>query len=214
MDNELIEIGIWIKIFFFCVFGLGAAIGFFIFFSGNAFFTKASGGDASIMFSPATIVAKKGDVFTVQLMVDTNKSYVRGIDVVASFDPSALTLRMITPTAQKDTELKTYLPLDSSNTFDFLNVISHANKTGTLDFGAIAADVQTNKMKSAVNGNFVMATLEFFVLKEGNATVTLLKTHPTRDSTVVQDVNPPVNILSKVNTLYITPQTTIPTQNK
>lgn len=203
MDNDFVEIGIWIKIFFVCIFGLGAAIGFFFYLSGNALFTKASGAQASLQFSPNTLTAKRGETVKVKLMVNTNKAQIRGVDVVAAFDPTVLMLRMVHPVSQKDTELKTFLPLDGSNDFDFSRVIARANTEGKIEFSGITADIAKNQIRRPISGNFEFAELEFLVKKEVNTAVTIVKTHPTRDSTIVEDTNPPLNILSLVNTLFI-----------
>ena len=211
MDNDFVEIGIWIKVFFVCIIGLGSAIGFFFYFSGNALFTKASGAQASLQFSPNSLTARRGETVKVMVMVNTNKAEVRGVDVVAIFDPRVLMLRMVSPVSQNNTELKTFLPLDSSNSFDFSQVLAKANTEGRIEFSGITADITNNKIRKPVTGNFAFAELEFLVKKEMNTAVKIIKTHPTRDSTVVENSNPPLNILSLTNTLFILAPTPSPT---
>lgn len=211
MNNEDVEIGVWVRIFVVCIFGLGTAVGFFIFFSGNSVFTKASGEQASLQFSPNSISAHKGETVKVQVMLDTNKAQIRGTDVMMKFDPTLLTLNRLIPTAQKYTELKTYLPLDEYQNFDNWKVISRANSEGIIEFSAITADIPNNKLLKTISGNLAIAELEFIMKKEGTTKVEFLKSHPTHDSTVVQDINPPINILTRTNTLILSTQPLTPT---
>jgi hypothetical protein len=184
-------------------------MGFFLFFSRNSLLSKASGEQASLLFIPHTQVVQKGNTVKVQILLDTNKAYVRGVDVAVAFDQSFLTLNSIIPKAQKDSQLRTYLPLDYSNDFDSMKVISQANKNGRMEFSAITADMKKNQLMKSINGNLVLAELEFLMKKEGTTKVTILKSHPSRDSTVVQATNPPINILTKTNVLTLT--TLVPT---
>jgi len=209
MNGDDGEIGTWLKIFVVCIFGLGSVMGFFLFFSRNSLLSKASGEQASLLFIPHTQVVQKGNTVKVQILLDTNKAYVRGVDVAVAFDQSFLTLNSIIPKAQKDSQLRTYLPLDYSNDFDSMKVISQANKNGRMEFSAITADMKKNQLMKSINGNLVLAELEFLMKKEGTTKVTILKSHPSRDSTVVQATNPPINILTKTNVLTLT--TLIPT---
>lgn len=211
MNNEDVEIGVWVRIFVVCIFGLGTAVGFFIFFSGNSVFTKASGEQASLQFSPNSISAHKGETVKVQVMLDTNKAQIRGTDVMMKFDPTLLTLNRLIPTAQKYTELKTYLPLDEYQNFDNWKVISRANSEGIIEFSAVTADIPNNKLLKTISGNLAIAELEFIMKKVGTTKVEFLKSHPTHDSTVVQDINPPINILTRTNTLILSTQILTPT---
>lgn len=209
MNGDDGEIGTWLKIFVVCIFGLGSVMGFFLFFSRNSLLSKASGEQASLLFVPDTHVVQKGNTVKVQIVLDTNKAYVRGVDVAVAFDQSFLTLNTIIPKAQKDSQLKTYLPLDYANDFDSMKVISQANKSGRIEFSAITADMKKSQLMKSINGNLVLAELEFLMKKKGTTKVTILKSHPSRDSTVVQSTNPPINILTKTNVLTLT--TLIPT---
>ncbi|MBF0208087.1 MAG: hypothetical protein HQK53_14510 [Oligoflexia bacterium] len=62
MENS--DIGDWLKLFVLCIFGLGTAVVFFLFFNSNSIFTKATGAQASLTFHPYAVSVKKDEVFS------------------------------------------------------------------------------------------------------------------------------------------------------
>jgi hypothetical protein len=146
-----------------------------------------------------------------QILLDVNNAYARGSDIKIVFDPSRLELVKVRPLAQEQTALKTFLPIYESRKFAEALVIRRANSEGILEFSAITADTNTGKLTQTVTGKIALAELTFVIKKEGNATVAFLTNHPTLDSTVVEEGNPPLNILTKTNILMITMDSPTPT---
>lgn len=70
----------------------------------------------------------------------TSSVLVNGLDIKLKFDNTKIKIREIT--SNLNSQFKTFLPLTASNAFDSAAVISQANVTGTLSFGALTIEGQ------------------------------------------------------------------------
>jgi len=206
--DESSEIGVWLKIFVVCFFGLGTAIGLLIFFSGKSLLTRASTAQASLRFKPDHIVTMQNEAVTVQVVLNTGKAAVRGSDVVISYDPTFLRLQTVTPLASTYTAFKTYVPMDQNRQFNMTKVVNTANLSGRVEFGVLAADMQNEILTKPVNGNLALAELTFIVQKDGMSYVRFLESKSNSESTVVENIKPPINILTETNILLISTDNT------
>ncbi|MCR4264497.1 MAG: hypothetical protein NUV98_07350, partial [Candidatus Roizmanbacteria bacterium] len=96
------------------------------------------------------------------LITNTAAKRIVGTDVSINFDRTRLTLNSITPITTHN--LKTFVPLNASNVFDGSStspIVSSANSTGTIVFGAIAYNQSTNTVQGPQTTTFTLATLQF-----------------------------------------------------
>ncbi len=209
MDKETSELGIWLKTFFVFISALTSAVFFFLYLNRYIIFNRAAGANGSLTFVKEKIVTKHAELFTAQLLLNTDKTFIRGTDVKIKFDASRLELVRVMPSAKQTTTLNTFTPLNGS-VFDYERVIAQANQTGIIEFSAITANVEKSTLTAPYTGVAILAELTFRSLQPGETTVAIVKNHPTHDSTIIEDINPPQNILSKTNTLIVTSETVIP----
>lgn len=214
MNPDDIDFGVWIKVFVLCIFGLGVTVGLLLFFSMNTLLTRASGAQANLLFNTQSLSIEKEKLITVQAIVDSGTTNIKATDIAIQFDPKVLYLKNINPIAQKSTSLKTYLPINELGKFNAGKVIRLANETGRIHLGAVAADVDTRTITQSVNKRIVLAEFEFFVKRELDSRISYITAHPTHDSIVVIDRNPPVNILNKTETVILTPLSVSSTPEK
>jgi hypothetical protein len=208
------ELGNWLKFFVLFIFGLGTVVIFFLFFNRNSFLTKASGAQATLSFNPSSLTVKKDGILSTQVELEVNNAYVRGSDIKIVYDPSRLTLLKVRPLAQEQSSLKTYLPLDASKNFNEYAVIKRANSEGVIELSAVTFDVKNSQFTQTLTGKLALVELTFIAKKEGSANIAFLANNLTLDSTVVQDTNPPLNILTKTNLFMIQVESVTPTPTK
>lgn len=210
MENkETNELAIWLRTFVIFVFAIASSLFFLVFLNRNAIFNKAAGGSGSLAFSSRTIDARAGQAFSTQLWIGTDEMPIKGTDVRIKFDRSRLELVQVTPLAQGATSLKTFLPLQGA-AFDGQRVVNEANATGFIEFSAITADLQTQQATAPFKGQAVLAQFTFRSIQPGDTTLKIVHDHPSQDSTVIEAMNPPANILSTVNDLVVHADAGIP----
>lgn len=125
---------------------------------------------------PKQATATVGQEFPAGITMDTGGKDAWGVDVVLRFDPKFLRLTAVHPLADKTTTLETFAPVDSEGIFDQAGIITQANTTGVLKFGALAAKIdnwQTHqgKILKSFNGTAFLANLRFVPLQNGTSTV-------------------------------------------
>ncbi len=169
--------------------------------------------------SPA-VLSEPNAQFSVPVIVDTDQANngdpIRGVDVVINFDTTYLTLTDINPSAQVSTTLRTFAPVvtnDSKGTFDKATVISAANSSGAIKFGAATADwnisptpapTPTITITSPYSGSTTLAILTFTPKKLGSTNVSFSFTlGSTTDSNLVS-ANSNSDVLAQVNNLSLT----------
>lgn len=177
-------------------------------------FKEEAAGGPSITFSQTSLTVNPGQNFTVSLGINTNNIDITAIDVVLEFPKDKLSLVSIIPAAQTTTSLKTFMPVKADGGFDANRIVSEANTTGKIQFGAATFDWQQGKVTNAFRGNLgSLVNLTFNAKNTGKATAALLfSAGSTIDSNLVslqaQDVLAGVNSLT-VN--IVPPPTATPT---
>jgi hypothetical protein len=210
MDKEKTELAIWLKTFTVFISAIVSSVAFFVYINRNIIFNRAAGSNGSITFVRERENTKMAGEFSTQLILNTDNAQVRGTDVRIQFDRSKLELIRLVPSARQATSLHTYLPL-KENTFDAERVIREANDTGFIEFSALTVDMDSQTATASFKGVAVLADLAFRSLQEGRSTIRIINAHPTHDSTIVENTNPPQNILTKTNELSISSAAIIPT---
>ena len=193
----------WIKIPAISAAAVISAVVFFAYTNQYIDFSKASGSMAGLTFTKEEAATNVGGIVPAQIMLNTDGAAIRGTDVRISFDPSHLELISISPSAKDSTSLQTYTPLNG-RVFNSDYVLSQANKTGFIEFSAVTADMKTGAITAPFKGLTILADLTFRSIQEGKTTLTVIRQHPSQDSTVIDDSKPPQNILLKTNTLTVT----------
>ncbi len=211
MDKEKTELAIWLKTFTVFISAIVSSVAFFVYINRNIIFNRAAGSNGSITFVRERENTKMAGEFSTQLILNTDNAQVRGADVRIQFDRSKLELIRLVPSARQTTSLHAYLPL-KENTFDVERVIREANETGFIEFSALTLDMESQTVTTPFKGVAVLADLTFRSLQEGRSTVRIINRHPTHDSTIVENTNPPQNILTKTNELEVASVSLFPTQ--
>jgi len=156
---------------------------------------------ASLMAAPdrTTVSLDESDpLFSVSLSLDTGGAPVEAVDLVLIFDPSALELVGISP--NEASGFNSFLPIGiEGETFDAAGVISRANSSGRIEFGAVTFDLgdpdnpDDGLLGTAVTGSVPLASLQFRALSPGETTVSFDfdtsregTAEETRDANVVQ----------------------------
>lgn len=178
---------------------------------------KAAVPSASLIFSPSNQTLTTGSTVVAHLFL-TNPSQisVTGVDVVLNFDSTTLSPTNVTLTTTAGFTLKTLAPLNSSTgAFDLNKALT---APGVLEFGTVAYDWPTQAVTTPYPGASVeLATITFNTLRAVTTTsVSIIKASgaSTTDSNVVDNSNPPSDVLATVNTLviaYVTPTGVVPT---
>lgn len=177
-------------------------------------FKEEAAGGPSITFSQTSLTVNPGQNFTVSLGINTDNIDITAIDAVLEFPKDKLSLVSIIPAAQTTTSLKTFMPVKTDGGFDTNRVVSEANTTGKIQFGAATFDWQQGKVTNAFRGNLgSLVDLTFNAKNTGQATAALLfSAGSTIDSNLIslqaQDVLAGVNSLT-VN--IVPPPTAVPT---
>lgn len=177
-------------------------------------FKEEAAGGPSITFSQTSLTVNPGQNFTVSLGINTDNIDITAIDVVLEFPKDKLSLVSIIPAAQTTTSLKTFMPVKTDGGFDANRVVSEANTTGKIQFGAATFDWQQGKVTNAFRGNLgSLVNLTFKAKNTGQATAGLLfSAGSTIDSNLVS--LQAKDILARVNSLTVNivpPPTAIPT---
>lgn len=198
-----------IRILFIIIAAFISASAFFTYLNQYIIFNKAAGGSGSLVFPQETLSAENGTLFTTQLMLDTGSSMVRGTDVKIQFDSSRLELVRVLPVAKQTSTLTTFTPL-LNDMFDYEKVVQEANKTGVIEFGAVTADLTKQTLTQPFKGAVILAELTFRTIQPGKAKLTIVHTDPTKDSTIIDDLDPPQNILLQTNELTVLSENQLP----
>ncbi|MFA5136636.1 MAG: hypothetical protein WC489_04550 [Patescibacteria group bacterium] len=209
MEKETTELAIWLKTFLLFVSALISAVFFFVYLNRYIIFNHASGANGSLTFASEKINASPSGLFATQIVLNSDNAMVRGTDVKIAFDQSKLELIRVMPWAKQTTSLKTFTPLNN-NSFDYAEVVSEANKTGIIQFNAITADMEKQTVTTPFKGITVLAELTFRSIQPGETTLSFLHTHPTQDSTIIENIDPPQNILTRTNKLTVISEIAVP----
>jgi len=188
---------------------------------------KKATGRPSITFAQTSTTVHSNTDFNVAVKIDTNNNDVCAADIILQFPQEKLTLQEINP--HPNASFKTFTPVTSNGSFDTSKVISNANTTGKIEFGAVTFDWQnetiTNPFKGTANP---LATLKFHANSTGQAKIAILvSSGSTIDSNLVnlsaQDIlesvnsltvnitNPPINSPTATPTASLPPSTLPPT---
>jgi len=174
---------------------------------------KAVGGP-SLTFSKTSLTVYPGQKLTTSIKISTDNQEIRAVDIVLQFPQDKLSLVSIEPTAQNTTSFKTFLPIKSDGSFDMAKVVSEANNTGRIGFGAATFNWQTSSVTTSFKGTLSsLARLTFKAKVPGQAKIVFLHSSgSTIDSNLVnlsaQDILASVNSLT-VN--IVSPPTATPT---
>jgi len=115
------------------------------------FLKKAADHNGLLSFTPSSVTLQRDQSFTATLIVDTSNQAVTGVDTVLNFDTNYLSISDITayPTTSN---FATYLPLNNAGSFDSSGIISRANTSGIIDFGAVTYDIANGSLENAFTG--------------------------------------------------------------
>lgn len=210
MEKESTELTIWLKTFTIFVSAIASAVVFFLYINRYIIFNRAAARNASLTFATETLDVQSSTLLSTQVMINTDTALIKGTDVRIKFDRSKLELIHVLPKAQTETTLKTYLPLNGAE-FDMERVVRQANETGFVEFSAITADINKQSVTASFKGIAILAQLTFRSIQPGKTSLVFVNAHPTHDSTIIQDLNPPINILSRTNQLTVTSVGVFPT---
>lgn len=185
--------------------------------------TSAAGANSRICFDSAcntTLTVPPSNVFTVPVFIDTDNANIRGVDVVAHFDTNYLTLIDINPVASISTTLKVFAPVSSpctdtnpQCTFNKSQVITNANSSGNLEFGAVTFYFgPTPAVTNAFTGTANLALLTFQPKQLGTTNLIYTFTSgSTTDTNLVSDSATPTDILASAVNLALTVANPTPT---
>lgn len=172
---------------------------------------KAAGESASLTL-PSKITVNPGDQFDVPIFVDTDGASISGLDVVLDFSAALDTLSLVAieSTASSTTSLRTFAPVDANGVFDTAKVITKANTTGKVEFGAVVFDWSAQNLTKTFSGvlgpSNPLAVLTFQVADSAAAgQVTLRVVHTpgeTNDSNLVEATSV-TDILARANAMTI-----------
>lgn len=152
-----------------------------------------AGGSSGTLALPAQMSATVNQPFTVSVTLNAPAANVDGVDVRLLFDPSLLRLSQIDPIAATTTALATFVPLNTSNTFDASGVVASANQTGLVRFSALSFNAKTSafNVPQVSSSSVILANLTFVPLKTGSGTVSFdfdsTKPQLTTDSNIILD---------------------------
>lgn len=209
-DTETSELLIWLKTFSVFMSAIISAVAFFLYINRYIIFNRAAGTNAGLSFTAESIQTEHAGNFKTQLMITTDNAQIHGTDVRIKFDRSKLELISVLPSALNSTTLKTFMPVAGTE-FDMERVVTQANETGFVEFGAVTADLASNTVTAPFRGTAILAELTFRSIQPGETKLTILNTHPSHDSTIVSDIMPPLNILTDVRETKITSRGIYPT---
>lgn len=173
---------------------------------------EAATQNASLTFISPDNSLNRGETATATIQVNpgTNNQVV-GVDVVATFNRSVMQLTNIVPNTTSN--LKTFVPLNTSNNFNIAQIIATANQTGTITFGAVAFNNGTNL--GGQTSSFMLATLEFSTISTGTSTLSFVHSlNSTTDSNVVSldTATDTLQTTTPITFTIINPPTATPTR--
>jgi len=116
---------------------IGVTAGAILIREKTGFVKKAAGETATLSFTPTSVQLARGRSTAINLVVNPSSKPIVGVDVIVKFDTNYLTLSSITPRPDLS-NLKTFAPIDTQGNFNSAQVISRANSTGIIEFGAVA----------------------------------------------------------------------------
>ena len=123
----------------------------------------ASADDPTISLTASSGSVQFGQNVDISVVItNTAAKRIVGTDVSINFDRTRLILTGITPVTTHN--LKTFVPLNANNVFDgssSSSIVTSANSTGTLIFGAVAYNQSNNTVLSPQTASFTLATLHF-----------------------------------------------------
>lgn len=147
----------FLRRYLFLVFCLFVIAGAFLFYKTGVFGEDNSSG--SLVFSPSETSARVGEPFSVSVVLDTGQKEILGTDVIVKFDKSLFELVAVNPLAS-GSSLQSFLP-QRGEYFDNLLVVSRANESGVLEFGAVLASPSAFAKNQLFQGSVVLAELIF-----------------------------------------------------
>jgi hypothetical protein len=169
---------------------------------------------ASLSLVPSPTQVNIDDPVAVEVRLDTGGQAVYAVDIIIiNSSPGILRLDQITPNPASG--FNAFVPWTAgSQNFDSSGVISAANSTGQIEFGAVVfdpANPEADPYTSPVNGNNILiATLGFEGLSLGTSSLSFVfnpaNPNETTDSNVVAVVRPDIvdDILGSVDSTAIT----------
>jgi len=134
-------------------------------------------------------------VFSVSVFLNTGGATVEAVDIILTFDTNALELVSLTPS--QTSGFNSFLPLEiEGEGFDVTKVISQANSSGKVEFGATTFDLgdpndpSDGGPGSSMTGSVSLASLQFRALSSGQTTIGF-DFDPNREGTIeeTQDSN-------------------------
>lgn len=188
---------------------------------------RAASANATLSLSPSKNPLGPNDTVTITIALNPANLPVVGTDLNVEFDRNVFTLTDIQPNTASG--FKTFVPLvTNTSTFDKSTVMTNANSTGVIKFGAAAFDfnaaggpavdipVSTNvtnlsrlvlQVKPTVTTN-TSSTIKFTYLTPTNNDPTQPQNRKTTDTNVViantGSVNPPEDVLAAPSPLALT----------
>lgn len=162
--------------------------------NGDGMRAYAAGTNASLSL-PAAIGSQPNQAIALPIVLNTDSAVIGAVDVSLTFDPAMLALSDITPGAV-GTSLKTFVPVNSAYAFDVANIVSSANTTGKIVFGAATFDPATLSPTAGYVGTTQLAVLHFTTRQAGSTAVTF-SIGSSAGSTIVLEANPPQNLLTQ-----------------
>jgi hypothetical protein len=173
---------------------LGIVAGLILVGQQQIFRNRAASLSARLSMTPLNASLKRGDSLNVDLILNSTSQPISGTDVIVQFDNSYLTLNGI-DTYPQNSSLKTYVPVTSNGSFDSTKVLSEAQTSGRISFGAVAYDQSTNNLTQSFEGVInSLARLRFSVKNNapyGSTQISYVYSgaRATDDSNVVIDPN-------------------------
>ncbi len=155
---------------------------------------SAAGTNASLSLPPE-IMRQQSQSIDLPIVLNTDAAVIGAVDVSLTFDPAMMLLADITPGAT-GTSLKTFVPVNSTYAFDVATVVSLANSTGKIAFGAATFDPATQSPTAGYAGTTELALLHF-TARQGGRTAVTFNIGASTASTIVQESNPPQNLLTQ-----------------
>ncbi len=154
--------------------------------------SKALSDTAVLSFAPTTISVAPNNSFNVSVILNTGNQAVVGNDIIVQFDRTKLTLQNIALPSPLNNTFRTYAPITTGGAFDISTVVTNANITGQVEFGAISFDYATQTLTPPFNGVVSpLATLTFFARAGASGSDTLRFRYDsatsTTDSNVIAD---------------------------
>jgi hypothetical protein len=154
-------------------------------------FTGASGENSKISFATTFLNTTQsttvGQRISVPIWINTDNADIGGVDVLVRFDNTKLSLETVTPDPANNANLTldTFAPVVSTNVsqFDTARVISAANSSGLVEFGAVTfqANPDPGQVTAPFRGTAQLAMLEFKALAADPASI--IRFDVTQDST-------------------------------